>query len=62
MSNIAKAKQLAEAVELLAQADALVQQALGAGDECYAIHNKLEDLEDTLAGYVEQLEEMQITA
>jgi len=62
MSNIEKAKQLAEAIELLAQADALVQQALGAGDECYAIHNTLEDLEDTLAGYVEQLEEMQVTA
>jgi hypothetical protein len=61
MSNIAKANKLAEAVELLAQADALVQQALGAGDECYAIHNTIEDTIDTLTGYVEQLEEMQIT-
>ena len=62
MSNISKAKQLAEAIELLAQADALVQRALGAGDDCYDIHNTIEDTIDTLTGYVEQLEEMQITA
>jgi hypothetical protein len=59
MSNIEKAKQLAEAVELLAQADALVQQALGDTEDCYEMHCALEDLQDTLAGFVEQLEEMQ---
>jgi len=61
MSNIAKARKLAEAVELLAQADALVQQALGASDDCYAIHNTIEATIDTLTGYAEQLEEMQVT-
>jgi hypothetical protein len=61
MSNISKALKLAEAVELLAQADALVQEALGAGDDCYAVHNAIEATIDTLTGYVEQLEEMQIT-
>lgn len=61
MSNITKARKLAEAVELLAQADALVQQALGASDDCYAIHNTIEETIDTLTGYVEQLEEMQVT-
>jgi hypothetical protein len=61
MSNISKAIKLAEAVELLAQADALVQEALGAGDDCYAVHNAIEATIDTLTGYVEQLEEMQIT-
>jgi hypothetical protein len=61
MSNISKANKLAAAIELLAEADALVQQALRAGNECYAIHNTIEDTIDTLTGYVEQLEEMQIT-
>jgi hypothetical protein len=61
MSNISRAIKLAEAVELLAQADALVQEVLGAGDDCYAVHNAIEATIDTLTGYVEQLEEMQIT-
>jgi hypothetical protein len=61
MSNISKALKLAEAQELLAQADALVQQALGNTKDCYSIHNTLADLQDTLAEYAEQLEEMQIT-
>jgi hypothetical protein len=61
MSNITKAEKLATAIELLAEADALVQQALGAGDECYEVHNALADLADTLEGFAEQLIEMQIT-
>jgi hypothetical protein len=61
MSNIEKAKQLAEAIELLAQADALVQQALGATDVCYETHCAIEDLIYDLQADVEQLEEMQVT-
>jgi hypothetical protein len=61
MSNISKAKQLAEAIELLAQADALVQKTLGASDDCYEVHCALEDIQATLEGFVEQLEEMQVT-
>jgi hypothetical protein len=61
MSNITKAIKLAEAVELLAQADVLVQHALGATDECYELHNALEDLQATLEEYAEQLVEMQVT-
>jgi uncharacterized coiled-coil DUF342 family protein len=61
MNNITKAIKLAEAVELLAQADALVQQALGASDDCYDIHNTIETTIDTLSEYVEQLVEMQVT-
>jgi hypothetical protein len=61
MSNIAKANKLAEAVELLAQADALVQQALGATDVCYETHNRIEDLITDLEADIEQLEEMQVT-
>jgi hypothetical protein len=61
MSNVGKANTLRKAMELLAQADALVQSALGASDNCYEVHCALEDLEDTLAGFAEQLEEMQVT-
>jgi hypothetical protein len=61
MSNISKAMKLEEAIALLKDADNCIQAALGAGEECYAVHNTLEDLQDTLAGYAEQLVEIQIT-
>ena len=61
MSNISKANKLQEAIDKLREADALMQEALGASEECYELHNALEDLQDTLAGFVEQLDEMQIT-
>ena len=61
MSNISKAIQLERAIALLNEADAIVQAALGASDDCYDVHCALEDLQDTLAGFAEQLEEMQIT-
>jgi uncharacterized coiled-coil DUF342 family protein len=61
MSNITKAIKLAEAVELLAQADMLVQQALGASDECYEMHNAIENIAEEIAEYAEQLVEMQVT-
>ena len=61
MSNYSKANALRKAMELLAEADALVQGALGASDDCYEVHCALEELEDTLAGFAEQLEEMQVT-
>ena len=61
MSNISKANKLKEAQALLAQADALMQEALGATDECYDLHCALEELADTMDEYAEQLIEMQIT-
>jgi hypothetical protein len=61
MSNIAKANKLQEALDKLREADVLVQEALGDTEDCYEMHCALEDLQDTLAGFVEQLEEMQIT-
>jgi hypothetical protein len=61
MSNITKAIKLAEAVEKLHEADALMQQALGASDDCYEVHCAIEDTIDTLSGYAEQLVEMQVT-
>jgi len=61
MSNISKAIKLAQAVELLEQADALVQSALGNTEQCYDLHNAIATVADELEEAVEQLEEMQIT-
>ena len=61
MSNISKANKLQEAMELLEQADALVQEALGASDECYDLHNKIGNIVEEVAEYAEQLVEMQVT-
>ena len=61
MSNIAKAQKLQEAIALLMDADNCMQAALGATDECYELHNALEDIQATLEEYAEQLVEMQIT-
>jgi hypothetical protein len=61
MSNISKAQKLQEAIALLMDADNCMQTALGATDECYELHNALEDIQATLEGYAEQLVEMQIT-
>ena len=43
------------------QADALVQEALGASDECYEVHNAIENIAEEIAEYAEQLVEMQVT-
>jgi hypothetical protein len=61
MSNMAKANKLQQAIELLEQADALVQAALGASDESYEVHNAIENIAEEIAEYAEQLVEMQVT-
>jgi len=61
MSNISKANKLREAIALLMDADNCMQAALGATDECYEMHNALEEIQATLEEYAEQLVEMQIT-
>jgi hypothetical protein len=61
MSNISRAQKLEEAIALLKDADNCMQAALGATDECYELHNALEDIQTTLEEYAEQLIEMQIT-
>ena len=49
MYNDKQNKLMLEAVELLHKADALVQQAMGASDECYYIHSQIENAaEDVL--------------
>jgi hypothetical protein len=61
MSNISKANKLQEAIALLMDADNCMQTALGDTEDCYELHNALEDIQDTLRGFAEQLVEMQIT-
>ena len=61
LSNIGKAIKLQEAINKLHEADALMQEALGATEECFDLHCGIESMADDLAEYAEQLEEMQIT-
>ena len=49
-----QATKLAQAVALLEQADALMQQGLGACDFCYEAHNMLENLQDDLTQIADQ--------
>lgn len=45
-------KQLLEVVELLHKADALMQKAIGASDECYYIHTQIENAADDVLDYI----------
>ena len=40
---------LRKAIELLNEADSLVQAALGASEECYELHNQIENIADEIA-------------
>ena len=61
MSNISKANKLQEAIDKLHEADALMQEALGASDECFDLHCGIQSMVDDITEYAEQLEEMQVT-
>jgi len=43
-----KAAKLREAMDLLEDADALIQEVLGATDVCYETHCRIEDIVDDL--------------
>ena len=45
---------LMQAVELLHQADALVQKAIGASDECYYIHSQIENAAEDVLEYLQE--------
>ena len=54
LTNKQKSALLNEAVDLLEQADALIQQALGACDVCEETHNRIQDIvADVIADIVE---------
>ncbi len=56
MTDAQKAAKLREAMELLQDADALIQQALGACDVCEDTHNRIEDIIEDLRADVMELE------
>ena len=55
-------KQLLEAVELLHKADALIQEAMGASDECYYIHTQVENAADDVLDYLQEHNEADTAA
>ena len=59
--SYAIAKQLTNAVDKLMEADAIIQKALGACEDCYELHNALENLQEQLLDMAMNAEEMQIT-
>jgi hypothetical protein len=46
---------LETAIEKLHEADALMQEALGAGDLCYELHTSLENIADELQAEIDTL-------
>ena len=49
-----QAEKLQQAAELLAQADALMQEGLGHCDFCFEAHNMLENLQEDLTQIADQ--------
>ena len=47
-----KIERLEMAIALLQDADAMMQAALGASDECYDLHNAIEDVADELQEHI----------
>jgi hypothetical protein len=56
MQDKQKAQTLRQVIELLHEADALQQEALGASDVCYENHNRIQDLIEDLMYDVMELE------
>jgi hypothetical protein len=60
--NTQQFNKLQQALKLLAQVDALVQEALGAGTMCYDIHNAIADVEDEICNIIHTADEEGINA
>ena len=52
-----KIVKLNKVMDLLNQADCVLQEALGAGDECYEIHNAIENVMDDVCDVIRTLDE-----
>ena len=52
MDNAQRSVLLNKAVDLLHEADALLQQAMGHCDECYAIHSAIETAADDIVDVI----------
>lgn len=53
MLNDTQNKLLLEAVDLLTQADILIQKALGASDECYEFHNAIDNVGEEVLDFIQ---------
>ncbi len=53
MLNDKQNELMLKAVELLHEADALMQQALGASDECFDLHCGIESMADDLLEFIQ---------
>lgn len=54
MLNAKQNELMLKAVEMLEQADVLIQQALGASDECYELHNAIENTVEDVLEYIQE--------
>ncbi len=52
MDNAQRSVLLNKAVDLLHEADVLLQQAMGACDECYVIHSNIENAADDIVDVI----------
>lgn len=52
MLTATQQQQLQQAIDLLNQADVLVQQAMGHSDECYYIHSQIENAADDVQDFM----------
>ena len=57
MTVNAKIVKLNKVMDLLNQADVLLQKALGASDECYEMHNAIENVMDDVCDVIRTLDE-----
>ena len=53
MLNATQNKMLLQVVDLLNEADVLLQKALGASDECYEMHNAIENCGEEVLDYLQ---------
>lgn len=53
MLNQTQIKMLMQVVDMLQDADVLLQKALGASDECYEMHNAIENCAEEVLDYLQ---------
>jgi hypothetical protein len=54
MLNAKQNELLMKVADLLNEADVLLQQALGASDECYYIHTQIENAAEDVLEYIQE--------
>ena len=60
LTNAQKSEMLNKAVDLINEANALMQKALGADDEVYYIHTQLENAADDIVDCIIQLDDGEV--